>query len=219
MNEETKRIELEFVNVYIVNTGEGYILIDTGIMKQWSRLEMELLQSGILPDHLKLVIITHGDFDHTGNCSELQRKYQVKIAMHSGDVEMVRTGIPVKRRVKGFRRKLFLILGRRKSNNFQRFEPDIVLENGQVLTEYGFAARVIHTPGHTKGSIAVLTTDGQLFIGDSLSNRRKLERSPYIENEKALHESLLVLKRIKARIVYPGHGKPFTVETLASFVV
>ena len=216
MSEEIRLFDLGFVNVFLVRAGDGYILIDTGVAQQWSRLETELVQVGCLPDNLKLVIITHGDFDHTGNCAELQRKYGAKIAMHAGDVDMVKTGVPVKRKIKGIMGRLFLWLGGRMVKKFNRFQPDILLEDGQMLTEYDLAAKVIYTPGHTKGSIAVLTDDGQLFIGDTLFNRTKPAGSPFIENEQELHDSLVILKQANARIVYPGHGKPFPFEALLS---
>jgi len=50
----------------------------------WETLENKLTTAGCLPGKLKLVIITHGDFDHTGNCAKLQQKYNCKIAMHKG---------------------------------------------------------------------------------------------------------------------------------------
>jgi glyoxylase-like metal-dependent hydrolase (beta-lactamase superfamily II) len=216
MNEETQLIDLSFVNAYLVKAGAGAILIDTGVPQQWARLEAELLQAGVLPDQLKLVLITHGDYDHTGNCAELQQKYHAKIAMHPGDVEMVKTGQRAKRHGKGPLGKIFLWLGTRMGGNFHKFEPDIVLEDGQELTEFGLAARVIYTPGHTKGSIAVLTADGRLFAGDTVANWRKPGSAPFIENEKELKDSLLILKGTKARMVYPGHGKPFAFEALDS---
>ncbi len=74
MNEETQHIDLGFVNAYLVKAGEGFILIDTGVPQQWARLEAVLLAAGCLPDKLKLVIITHGDIDHTGNGARLQQK-------------------------------------------------------------------------------------------------------------------------------------------------
>jgi hydroxyacylglutathione hydrolase len=218
MNQETQLIDLGFVNAYLLKAADGYILIDTGVSQQWSRLESELLQAGCLPSRLKLVVITHGDFDHTGNCAELKRKYHVKIAMHSGDVQMVKTGLPlpVKRKARGLRGKLFLWLGRRMIGNFPVFEPDIILEDGQDLSEYGLAARVIYTPGHTKGSIAVLTADGRLFAGDTFSNRGKPAGAPFIANKEELRNSIAALKRTQAHTVYPGHGKPFAFDELAS---
>jgi hydroxyacylglutathione hydrolase len=218
MSANTQRIDLGFVNAYLTQVGDGFVLFDTGIGPQWSRLEKELLQAGALPDRLKLVVITHGDFDHTGNCAELQRKYHVKIAMHAGDVELVKTGRPVKRNAKGLFGKIFLRLGSRMGGIFNTFQADILLEDGQSLGEYGLAARVIYTPGHTKGSIAILTDDGQLIAGDTVANRSKPAIAPFIENEQELHASLAILKGLNARVVYPGHGKPFPAEELASIV-
>jgi hydroxyacylglutathione hydrolase len=129
---------------------------------------------------------------------------------------MVKTGIPVKRLGRGLLAKLIMGLGLRMGGNFHKFQPDILLEDGQELAEYGLAAGVIYTPGHTKGSIAILTDDGQLFAGDTVANRRKPASAPFIENEQELHASLLALKGLKARVIYPGHGKPFTFEELAS---
>lgn len=216
MIEEARRIDMGFVNVFLVPAGDGCILIDTGVAQQWARLESELLQVGCLPTNLKLVIVTHGDADHVGNCAELQRKYGVKVAMHAGDVAMVKTGVRVKCRAKNILGKLFLGLGERMGGGFKRFQPDVLVEEAQELAEYGWAARVLYTPGHTQGSIAILTDAGQLFVGDTVSNRTKPASAPFIENEQELQNSLARLKRLKARVVYPGHGKPFSFAALAA---
>ena len=85
MNGNIKIINLDFVNAFLLKVKDGYILIDTGLPYQWGRLEKELISADCLPGSLKLVIITHGDWDHIGNCARLQEKYKVKIAMHSAD--------------------------------------------------------------------------------------------------------------------------------------
>ncbi len=216
VNDNIRRIDLGFVNAYLVKVEDGFILVDTGIAMQRSRLENELLQAGCLPDHLKLVIATHGDFDHTGNCAGLQRKYHVQIAMHEGDAEMVRTGVPARRHARSWLTTLMMGLGQLMGGSFDRFQPDILLEDGQSLAGFGLAAQVIHTPGHTRGSIAILTEDGQLIAGDTIDNRGRLGRTPFIENEQELEASLKTLKALSARKVYPGHGKPFAFEELAS---
>jgi hydroxyacylglutathione hydrolase len=216
MAEETKVINLGFVNAFLVKTDDGYILIDTGVAQQWARLEKELLQAGCLPDKLKLVIITHGDMDHTGNCAELQQKYGARIAIHAGDLAMAKNGERVKRKGKSFLSQLFLWLGEQMGRDFKCFLPDLLLEDGQDLASYGFKAKVLHTPGHTKGSIAILTEAGELFSGDTLSNQSKPSTAMFIENGLELHNSLELLKQTKARIIYPGHGKPFPFETFLS---
>ena len=61
----------------------------------------------------------------------------------------------------------------RRSDSFAVFEPDLLVEDGFDLSEYGVDARVLHLPGHSKGSIGVLTADGALFCGDLLYNWRR----------------------------------------------
>ena len=74
------------VNCYLLEANDtGYILIDTGGSKKRKELEKTLEREGCKPGNLILIIITHGDFDHTGNASYLRNKYGVKIAMHHED--------------------------------------------------------------------------------------------------------------------------------------
>lgn len=216
MSTEIRVIDLGFVNVFLVKTGDGYILIDTGIGQQWGKFEAELLQIGCLPDKLKLVVITHGDGDHTGNGAQLQHKYQAKIAIHAADRAMIETGLELKRTSSSFLGKIFLMLGKLASggSRLATFHPDVLLEEGQSLVVYGWAARVMHTPGHTPGSIAILTEAGELFVGDTFSNRGHPAVAPFIENFGELRASVIRLKGLDAKIVYPGHGKPFAFEAI-----
>jgi len=221
MNTEPQVINLGFVNAFLLPAGDGYVLIDTGMDSQWDLLEKELLKAGCLPDKLKLVVITHGDMDHIGNCARLQKKYGAKIAIHPGDRAMAETGVPQKRKLKSFRMKIFITLDRltRKREPFETFKPDLRLADGQDLRDYGLSGKVIHIPGHTKGSIAILTEAGGLFAGDTVFNRTKPEASPFIQDDQELRDSLAKLKGLNARTVYPGHGKPFPFTALAEIEV
>jgi len=216
MTENTHRINMGFVNAYLVQAGDGYILIDTGVAQTFSRLENELLQAGCLPDKLKLVVITHGDSDHVGGCVQLQQKYGAKIAVHPGDAEMVEAGKPVQRQATSLVGKVMLWFSGFVGGGSISFKPDMLLQDGQRLEDYSLAARVIHTPGHTPGSIAVLTDDGQLFSGDIVSNQRKPGLTPLVENKQQLQNSLQILQQTHARVIYPGHGNPLSGEMLQS---
>ena len=216
--EDIKIIEMTFVNAFLVKVKDGFILIDTGLGMHWEKLESELLSSGCLPDKLKLIIITHGDFDHTGNCAKLQEKYKCKIAIHKDDSAMVENGAPLKRKVRTLQARVFIMIRRlfRKRFTFDKFKPDVYLTEGQRLNEYGFDAVVVHIPGHTKGSIGILTDDGNLFAGDTFTNNRKPDTANYIENSDELKNSLTRLKEMKIKTVYPGHGKPFGMDEIIS---
>ncbi len=208
------RIDMGFVNAYLLQAEDGFILIDTGIGEVWTKLESELLLRDALPERLKLVILTHGDMDHAGNCKKLQQKYGVSIAVHQGDLEMVSTGRSKPRSANTFAGKLMTWMAARMKDTTGCFEPNFYLEDGQSLQEFGLDASVIHTPGHTPGSIAILTAAGDLIVGDTLSNRRTPKTADLFENEQELNASLTKLRGLQANRVYPGHGKPFPFEEL-----
>jgi glyoxylase-like metal-dependent hydrolase (beta-lactamase superfamily II) len=216
-NENITTIELTFVNAFLVRVHDGFILIDTGLAMHWEKLEKELMSADCLPDKLKLVIVTHGDLDHVGNCAKLQEKYKCKIAMHKDDSLMVENGLLLKRKARSLTAKVFSIIRRlfRRKFTFDKFKPDVYLSEGQNLNEYGFNAKVLHIPGHTKGSIGILTDDGNLFAGDTFTNKRKPEIANYIENHLELENSINRLKKMNIKMIYPGHGKPFEMEQLA----
>lgn len=184
MDEIIKIIELDFVNAFLVKVSGGFILIDTGMPFHWERLEAKLAAEGCLPDKLRLVIITHGDRDHLGNCAKLQEKYKVKIAMGRADAPMAETGALVKRKVRTLAGNIRMLMFRffRPKIVVPVFKPDIFLSDGQSLSEYGFKATIINLPGHTKGSLGILTEDGDLFSGDTLVNTKKPDISPYVED-------------------------------------
>lgn len=214
MEQSILRIDMRFVNAYLLQAGDGFVLIDTGIGDVWTKLESELLSLGGLPERLKLVILTHGDMDHAGNCKKLQQKYGVSVAVHRGDLDMVSTGSSKPRSANTLTGKLMTWMASRMKDTSGCFEPNLYLEDGQSLQEFGLDAVVIHTPGHTPGSISILTTAGDLIVGDTLSNRRTPKTADLFENEKELKASLIKLRGLKANRVYPGHGKPFPFEDL-----
>jgi hydroxyacylglutathione hydrolase len=94
----------------------------------------------------------------------------------------------------------------------ERFTPDLHVDGGYDLSELGLDATVLYVPGHSKGSIGILTSTGDLFCGDLLENTKKPAKNSLIADKKAFSESVEKLKELKINIVYPGHGEPFTME-------
>ena len=219
MIEEIKSIDLGNVNCYLIKTDSGFLLIDTGFANNRSILEKELNQSGVNSQNLKLVVLTHGDIDHSGNCAFLQQKYSVKIAMHRGDMDMAESGLFAgNRKVKSILLKtvqaLFKPMFTKMMAGFERFKPDLFMEKGQSLKEFGLDAVVLHTPGHTHGSICILTANGNLIAGDIFQNRGKPHVSAIVSNETELAASVERLKGLNIKTIYPGHGKIFQMSRL-----
>ena len=85
-------IALKSVNCYLLKQDDKYILIDSGLSRNRAEIEKTIKQSGCKYGDLKLILLTHGDSDHAGNCAYIRDKYGSKIAMHRGDIGMVELG-------------------------------------------------------------------------------------------------------------------------------
>jgi len=197
------------VNCYLIKTDTGNVLIDTGCRKNRTDLEKELENAGCKPDNLQLIVLTHGDFDHTGNAAYLRKKFGTKLAMHDDDSGMVERGNMFWNRKKSnfLMRMLTPVLFR--FGKSERFKPDLHLEDGDDLSEYGFNARVLHIPGHSKGSIGVLTAGNDLFCGDLLESTEKPGLNSIMDDMTGANASVEKLNKLNIKTVYPGHGKPF----------
>ena len=199
-------------NCYLIKTDTGYILIDTGFSPKRADLDNELQSAGCKPGNLKLIVITHGHGDHIGNCAYLRAKYAAPVAIHRGDSEMVERG-DINTHI--FNRILLKIIALIAGlSEIKKFRPDVYLEEGDDLSEYGFDAKVIHLPGHSNGSIGILTSGGDLFCGDLFVNVTKLAKHSIVINADAFNASVERLKNLIVNTAYPGHGKPFPGSSL-----
>ena len=225
MGGRIRRIDLG-VNCYLIDVECGYVLIDTGFPARRDKLDAQLAAAGCGPGELRLIVLTHGDVDHAGNCAHLRRTHHVPSAIHRQDVEMVRSGdMGVGRKGKPDRQVplfRFMVWTTGLLNKFTGmgadfvvFEPDLLLEDGQDLSGYGLDARVVHLPGHSSGSIGILTYDGDLFCGDLLVNMTRPSLHFFIDDLTRADESIRKLSRLGVETVHPGHGKPFPLGQLS----
>ena len=232
MATEIKIINLGGVNCYLVNTDQGYLLIDTGFLSKRAKLVQELAAAGCRPGQLRLIILTHGDTDHADNAAYVREKYGAKIALHALEAPLVERGdMSGTRKAKPdkigliFRVMIPLAPVLFKTNAFEYFKPDFTIDEGFDLSEYGFAAKVLHLPGHSKGSIGILTpadfsvrpagAGPVVFCGDLLYNFIGRPSCQLIDDLTDFNASIDKLKSLGVKMVYPGHGKPFSMDRLA----
>jgi glyoxylase-like metal-dependent hydrolase (beta-lactamase superfamily II) len=208
-------------NCFLIKADGGFMLIDTAIPNKRAELDKALEEAGCRPGNLKLIVITHADLDHTGNGAYLRKKYGAKIAVHRRESEVVegknsdsnRGKLPFLKRVLGVVMlrllSLFISFG-----PFEPFSPDVCIDEATDLSAYGFDVKVLHLPGHSKGSIGILTPDGHLFCGDLLWNTSKPGLHSIVDDPAEMKASLEKLKNLKISLIHPGHGKPFSMELL-----
>jgi hydroxyacylglutathione hydrolase len=143
-----------------------------------------------------LVLNTHGHADHIGANLDMKEKYEVPLAIHRADEPML---------VAEEMMDLSLRLGGRKSP-----APDRFLEDGEEIRFGGASLRILHTPGHSPGSVS-LAGDGILFSGDTLFfdgvGRTDLPGGSWKDLVTSIKEKILTLDA--RTVVLPGHG-PWT---------
>jgi hydroxyacylglutathione hydrolase len=208
-------LKLSHVYSYLIRTDGGFFLIDTGMTNARRQIESALEHFCTQPGDLKLILLTHGDFDHTGNARYLRDKFKSCIAMHQGDAGMLENGDMF------WNRKVSNNLLKKLMPVFIRFgeqeecSPDVLLADGELLIDYGLDARVLNTPGHSSGSLCILTDSGDLFCGDLFTNSSKKPMlNSMMYDKSAGIASYERLKALPIKMVYPGHGSPFRWEEL-----
>ncbi|MDR2351353.1 MAG: MBL fold metallo-hydrolase, partial [Endomicrobium sp.] len=155
--------------------------------------------NGIESENLKpeIIINTHGHYDHVIADDKIRLKYKVPLAVHKDDVEMLAdceknysfiSGIPVSIK-----------------------EPEILLEDNQEIKLSFITFKVLSTPGHSKGSICLLS-GSYLFTGDTLFAGAIGRTDLWGGNSEELLKSLEKLKKLDPYItVCPGHGSMTTI--------
>ncbi len=178
-------------NCYLIE-GEGFaVVIDPSEVLDEA---VELLSSD---KKYKYILLTHCHFDHAFGAKELSQKTGVRIYAHVEDFEA--TADP------------YINLSEPFGFPKQSFFPDVRLSAGQRLPIGEGEIEVIHTPGHTAGSVCYLIGD-KLFSGDTLFEG-SIGRTDFpSSNVGAMKRSLkLLLALLDTTEVYSGHGMSTTI--------
>lgn len=152
-------------NIYAVRIdSDNYMLIDTGTGRGLLNLIGNMLELGVSPYNIKYVIVTHAHYHAAGSLWWFSRTRALSVA-HEPDASFIRSGDKAYTSADEFE---------------DSFTPTPVsinigynIEEYKIITGY-YIVRILHTPGHTKGSISILINNKQnndniLFVGDSLT--------------------------------------------------
>jgi hydroxyacylglutathione hydrolase len=207
---------------------KGTILIDAGGENKSPVLKRVLGDIGVEPCTIGLIVITHGHPDHITSAKDFKQLTGAKIAMHQLDKQCLETGkwkeTNLPKAAGGSRWGWFLS----KVTNpfFRMMNPEIptcevevtVGDDGLSLKNYGISGRIVYTPGHTRGSVSVVLDSGEAFVGDLVMNKFPLRFGPGLpilaEDIGLVKDSLRRLLELNVTMLYPGHGKPFPIETV-----
>jgi glyoxylase-like metal-dependent hydrolase (beta-lactamase superfamily II) len=205
-------IQLQRVKAHAIIEDDGVTLIDTGYAGSLPRLERGLEDLGLSVRDVRRVICTHGHPDHAGSARALA-DVGIDVHIHPADAANLEVGVAdaVRRPSRG---RIFAAM----TPPLDRFIP---LEDGEVLPVLG-GLEVIHTPGHTPGSVCLFSErDGTLFVGDAL--QRRFGRVSYASNlysddAPMARASVQRLTRLRVKSIVFSHYPPLTdgaAETIA----
>ena len=212
-------IQSLIANIYLIETKSGIVIVDTGFWNAAREVLQTIEQIGHTPREVRLIFLTHVHMDHAGSAAELRRQTGAPIALHRADAQKARAGKHNMPHGRGVAGKIFEQVFNRSGMQmkYHAFEPDIFLDEGQTLNDFGLNACVMHTPGHTLGSLSLALDDGVMFIGDVLINQIRVGMPMYGEEIALAYESLRQVNARRPRILYSGHGKPFSGNDMARY--
>lgn len=197
----------DYVNVFAFVDDDGQVtLVDCGYFTAPKRIVAALRHIGSDPSNVTRILLTHAHGDHAGGVARLRRLTGASVAVHGVEAGNLRTGRPPEvERLTVFARLTKLLPGDR----FTPVEPDEQLTDGQSVPVAG-GVRVIHTPGHTPGHVALLhERTGVLLTGDSLFNwrgRMSLPSLTYCADSGLTRESARALGELDYEVVAFTHG-------------
>lgn len=178
-------------NCYLIEHNEHALIVDPSSAA--SAIMRRLEADGCTPD---AILLTHGHFDHIMSIDTLRASVPgLKVYIHPEDAPML---------TDGDKNAFATFFGKERAWH----AADAFLEDGQALTVGGAALRVIHTPGHSPGSLCFLPEEAHAILtGDTLFadsiGRYDLWRGDY----ETLHRSIQRLGELDGTLtIYPGHG-------------
>ncbi|HLR80672.1 MAG TPA: MBL fold metallo-hydrolase [Bacillota bacterium] len=195
MNIKTMSLGPLGTNCYIIYDDHNALIVDPG--GDADQVKAFIEQNKLIP---QAILLTHAHFDHIGAVDELRSHFNIHVYLHEQEKSWLSNP--------ELNRSVFFT-----GNEISTNEPDCLWEQGE-MTIASFTFDVIHTPGHSPGSVSLIFHDDQFVIsGDALFNRgigrTDLPGGSFAQLEKSLKEGLYELP--DEFTVFPGHGPKTTI--------
>jgi glyoxylase-like metal-dependent hydrolase (beta-lactamase superfamily II) len=195
-------------NVFLLTNGDKNILVDTSVSRLWNRLQQTLDNLGI--QNIDCLILTHAHFDHAANADRIKKRYNASVIIQENEAPCLSNGdtiLPSGTNI--FTRAIMAIAGKRLFPVF-KYEPckyDVMVDSFLDLKSLGFNAYLMHTPGHTIGSMSLIVDNEVALVGDCMFGVFKWSVfPPFGEDSELMIQSWGKLLETNCSLFIPSHG-------------
>ncbi|UCF49485.1 MAG: MBL fold metallo-hydrolase [Thermoplasmatales archaeon] len=195
-------------NVFLVDYRGKKILVDSG-HKSMNSILLKTLKD-LQVDKLDGLVLTHAHYDHTGNANTIFNRYGCDVFVHKNEVNLIARGINAKGKgtTPAMRLMMFLYGALHlKKMQLDPVNPSIHVDNIYKIKNFGPNTYLMHTPGHSDGSLSFIV-DGEIaIVGDILFGASKTSVFPILASDLAMVKwSWKKLLNSGCSFFLPGHG-------------
>lgn len=197
-----ERIKCGSGNCYIIHQNKSAILVDTSVKKYREHILEKCRHANV-----SMIVLTHGHLDHVQNAAFLAKSLHIPVAMHEADYPLIQNKDDQKLISNNIIGNLLLFfVGKSiEKESIEFFKPDVYVKDGDSLAKYGVDAEIVGLPGHTKGSIGILS--GQdIIVGDALMNMVSPSKPYIFTNREQTDKSVEKINALSPKRVFFGHG-------------
>lgn len=192
-------------NTYLVFDGDNSILVDTshrGALKGLTDKLDDLLDG----KKLSWMVLTHSHYDHAENAALVKEQYNSQVIAHKSELYDLKQGFSPLPVGTNLITRIVSNLGGKISSfsHYEPVEPDITVDDAYQVTPRTY---LIHTPGHTEGSMSLIVDNEIALVGDAMFGVFNWSVfPPFADDVPALEKSWGKLAKTGCKMYLPGHG-------------
>ncbi len=209
-------LKIGITNCFLIVKNRTIFLVDTGQKRFSKKLETQL---AILLNHspLDYLILTHTHYDHAENASMIKKIYSPNVIVHKNESLFLKEGYTKLPHGTNIITDIISGLGNQFAHHIGEYDPvesDIEINDSYIFEETP-DIKIIHTPGHTLGSISIIIDNEIALVGDTLFGIFKNKiLPPFADDKNGLFKSWAKLLNTPCKSFIPAHGKLIKRELL-----
>ena len=178
--------------VYALDLGE-IVLGDSGLGPSWPHIRRNIAAAGLDPDRIHTLVLTHAHIDHAGGAAQARRETRCRVVAHDLDADAIESGDPV------------LSAATWYETDLDRVPVDLRVKGPEHTLELEQGSlRLVHAPGHTPGSMALVwdSPEGRILVGQDVHGPFA---ASFGSDVAAWRRSMQALLDLEADVLCEGH--------------